>query len=151
MIELKKEYKVIIWGLGSVGRSALQIINEKKSLKLVAAYDVDPKKVGRDAGEVCGFSPAGVIVSNDREQVLNTDADICLYYAASMWDEGKLPVSLPADVADQLFHAAGVVRQDGDAVVEHMVDRHDGDLGFDQLDDHGIVEVHRGAHHAVGI
>lgn len=91
MIQLKDEYKVIIWGLGSVGRSALQIINEKKSLKLVAAYDVDPKKVGRDAGEVCGFGPAGVIVTNDREQVLNTDADICLYYAASIWDEGKLP------------------------------------------------------------
>ncbi len=113
MIELKKEYKVIIWGLGSVGRSALQIINEKKSLKLVAAYDVDPKKVGRDAGEVCGFSPAGVIVSNDREQVLNTDADICLYYAASMWDKGKLPdfetcSANVNDIVDLLNHQKNV-------------------------------------------
>lgn len=88
---MKNEYKVIIWGLGSVGRSALQIINAKKSLKLVAAYDVDPRKIGRDAGEVCGFEPAGVLVSNDREAVLNTEADICVYYAASIWDEGKLP------------------------------------------------------------
>ena len=91
MIELKKEYKVIIWGLGSVGRSALQIINAKKSLKLVAVYDIDPKKVGRDAGEVCGFEPAGITVTNDREEVLNTEADICLYYASSVWDAGKLP------------------------------------------------------------
>ena len=91
MKPLKDEYKVIIWGLGSVGRSALQIINAKKSLKLVAAYDIDPKKIGRDAGEVCGFENAGVIVTNDREAVLNTEADICLYYAASVWDEGKLP------------------------------------------------------------
>ena len=64
MKPLKDEYKVIIWGLGSVGRSALQIINAKSSLRLVAAYDIDPKKIGRDAGEVCGFEPAGVIVTN---------------------------------------------------------------------------------------
>ena len=88
---MKDTYKIIIWGLGSVGRSALQIINRRSSLELVAAYDVDPKKIGRDAGEVCGFEACNVKVSADREEVLNTPADIVLYYASSVWDKGSLP------------------------------------------------------------
>ena len=32
---MKDTYKVIIWGFGQVGRSALQIINARKSLELV--------------------------------------------------------------------------------------------------------------------
>ena len=46
-----KKYKVIVWGLGSVGRYAVKMIQSKKSLELVGAVDVDPKKVGKDAGE----------------------------------------------------------------------------------------------------
>lgn len=88
---MEKTYRVIIWGLGSVGKSALQIINTRKTLQLVGAYDVDPKKVGKDAGEVCGLPTAGVCVTNDRTAILNTEADIALYYAASMWDAGALP------------------------------------------------------------
>ncbi|MCQ2508252.1 MAG: hypothetical protein MJ097_05640 [Dorea sp.] len=110
---MKDQYKVIIWGLGSVGRSALQIINAKKSLKLVGVYSVSPKKVGRDAGEVCGFEPCGVTVTNDREAILNTEADICLYYSASIWDDGKLPDMETCehnlkDILDLLSHGKNV-------------------------------------------
>ncbi len=110
---MKEKYKVIIWGLGSVGRSALEIINAKKSLELAAVYDIDPKKIGKDAGEVCGFEKAGIVVSNDREEVLNTEADIALYYAASVWNEGKLPDletcdSNVKDIIDLLEHGKNV-------------------------------------------
>ena len=40
-----KKYKVIVWGLGSVGRYAVKMILGKKSLQLVGAIDVDPAKV----------------------------------------------------------------------------------------------------------
>ncbi len=46
-----KRYKVIVWELGSVGRYAVKMIQSKKSLELVGAVDVDPKKVGKDAGK----------------------------------------------------------------------------------------------------
>lgn len=52
----KNDYKVIIWGLGSVGRSALEIINARKSLKLVAAYDVDPKRSGKTPAKSAALS-----------------------------------------------------------------------------------------------
>lgn len=88
---MKDEYKVIIWGLGSVGKSALEIINARRSLTLVGAFDVNPDKVGKDAGEVLGLPAAGVIVSDSEEDVLAVDADIVLYYPPTKWDAGKLP------------------------------------------------------------
>jgi hypothetical protein len=75
-----KQYKVIIWGLGSVARVAIRMIMSRESLSLVGAIDVDPKKIGKDAGEVFGFGKTGVIVSNDADKVLATDADVVLSY-----------------------------------------------------------------------
>lgn len=83
-----KQYRVIIWGLGHVGRYAIKMLERKRSLKLVGAIDIDPKKVGRDAGEVFGFAKTGVIVSDDIDAVLNLDADVVLLYIPDMRDDG---------------------------------------------------------------
>ena len=80
-----KKYKVIVWGLGSVGRYAVIMIQSKKSLELVCAIDVDPKKVGKDAGEIFGFDKANVIVSDDIDEVL---ASCLLYTSPSPRDRG---------------------------------------------------------------
>ncbi len=85
-----KKYKVIIWGLGNVGRSALIHVQSKQSLELVAVYDVDLNKVGKDAGEVFGYEKAGMIVTSDREKVLNTEADVVLYYTPQMYDSPEM-------------------------------------------------------------
>lgn len=82
-----KKYKVIIWGLGSVGRYALKMIQEKESMELVGAIDVDPEKVGKDAGEIFGFGKTGVVVSNNVEEVLKTEADMVLYYVPYVFDK----------------------------------------------------------------
>lgn len=82
-----KKYKVIVWGLGNVGRAAVRMIMEKESLSLVGAIDVDPNKVGKDAGEIFGFGKAGVIVSNDVDKVFAMDADIILDYTPLVRDE----------------------------------------------------------------
>ena len=79
-LDEKQPYKVIIWGLGSVARIAVRMIQERKGLELVGAIDVDPRKVGKDAGEVFGFEKTGVIVSDDADQVLSQDADVVLAY-----------------------------------------------------------------------
>ena len=147
MKPLKEEYRVIIWGLGSVGRSALQIINARKSLKLVAAFDIDPKKIGKDAGEVCGFEPAGIIVTNDREAVLNTEADICLYYAASVWDQGKLPdletcQSNVDDIKDLLRHGKNVTTTVNVYFSEKNQPHQSYQKGDDKKSDPNIIKYH---------
>ncbi|MDF2611838.1 MAG: hypothetical protein K0R92_3312 [Lachnospiraceae bacterium] len=82
-----KKYKVIIWGLGNVGRAAVRMIMEKESLELVGAVDLDPNKVGKDAGEIFGFRKAGVIVSNEVDKVFAMDADVILDYTPLIRDE----------------------------------------------------------------
>lgn len=85
-----KKYKVIVWGLGSVGRYAIKMIQQKKSLELVGAIDVDPNKVGKDSGELFGFAPTGVVVSSDVDAVLAMDADVVLVYLPNMRDKGNM-------------------------------------------------------------
>jgi hypothetical protein len=82
-----KKYKVIVWGLGNVGRAAIRMIMDKESLELVGAIDVDPNKVGRDAGEVFGFGKTGVAVSSDVDKVFAMDADVILNYTPLVRDE----------------------------------------------------------------
>ena len=82
-----KKYKVIVWGLGNVGRAAVRMIMEKESLELVGAIDVDPNKIGKDAGEVFGFGKTGVIVSDDVDAVFGMDADVVLNYTPLVRDE----------------------------------------------------------------
>lgn len=83
-----KTYRVIIWGMGSVGRYAVKMIQQKKTLTLVGAIDLDPAKIGKDAGEVFGFPKTGVIISSDIDAVLRMDADVVLLYVPDMRDEG---------------------------------------------------------------
>lgn len=59
-------------------------------MELVGVIDIDPGKVGRDAGEIFGFSAAGVIVSDDTDAVLNMDADVILVYLPNMPDPDDL-------------------------------------------------------------
>lgn len=75
-----KQYKVIIWGLGNVGRAAVRMIGERKSVKLVAAVDTDPKKIGKDAAGLFGFPDIGVKVTDDIDAALKLDADVILVY-----------------------------------------------------------------------
>lgn len=82
-----KTYKIIVRGLGNVGRAAIRMIMEKESLCLVGAIDIDPKKVGKDVGEVFGFGKAGIIVSSDVDGVLAMDADVVLDYTPLVRDD----------------------------------------------------------------
>jgi len=82
-----KKYKVIIWGLGNVGRAAVRMCIEKECLELVGAVDVDPKKIGQDAGEVFGFGKTGIIVSDDIDKIFSMDADVILDYTPLVRDE----------------------------------------------------------------
>ena len=82
-----KQYKIIVWGLGNVGRAAIRMIQEKESLKLIGAVDVDPKKVGKDAGEIFDFPKTGITVTDNIESALQLDADVVLDYTPLVRDE----------------------------------------------------------------
>ena len=75
-------YKVVLWGPGQVGIEALQAIVEHPDLELVAVKVYSESKAGRDAGELYGGEPTGVITTRDVDELLALNPD-CVCYAAS--------------------------------------------------------------------
>jgi len=81
--------RVIQWATGGGGRAAIQAIASHPELELVGAWVHDPAKSGRDAGEIAGIAPLGVLASHDVEAVLALDAD-CVLYSPVIGDEATV-------------------------------------------------------------
>lgn len=75
--------KVIQWATGTVGVHAVPAIAAHPDLELVGLWVHSESKAGRDAGEVCGSDPVGVIATNDVDALLDLDADCICYMANS--------------------------------------------------------------------
>ncbi len=56
---------IVLFGLGAIGLEVARAARARAGLRIVAAVDVDPGKVGRDLGEVCGESAWGVSIRSD--------------------------------------------------------------------------------------
>jgi 2,4-diaminopentanoate dehydrogenase len=97
--------RVIQWGTGNTGRLAVGHLARRADLDLVGVRVYNPDKVGRDAGEVCGIDPIGLIATDDREALLALPADVVLYMAAS---EANMMTSV-VDIMDLLRSGKNVV------------------------------------------
>jgi hypothetical protein len=75
-------YRVIQWATGTVGVHAVPAIVAHPDLELVGLWVHSDAKAGRDAGELCGIGPVGVVATQDTAALLATDAD-CVCYTAS--------------------------------------------------------------------
>ena len=90
--------RVISYGLGPIGLATARLANERKSIQLVGAIDVDRAKVGRDLGELLELDKSlGVIVEKDAAAAFKRlQPDVILHCTSSF---------LPA-VKDQLVQSA---------------------------------------------
>ena len=77
-----RKYRVIQWSTGNVGRHALRCIDRNPDLELVGLWVHSADKAGRDAGELAGLAPNGVLATNDVDALLALDAD-CVCYTAT--------------------------------------------------------------------
>ena len=78
-----KRYRVAQWGTGFSGKVALQALIEHPHFDLVGVRVYSDKKVGRDAGELCGIAPVGVLATQDPAAMLVGDADVVVYAAGA--------------------------------------------------------------------
>ena len=63
--------RVVQVGLGPIGQACVKVLDQKPGVELVGGVDVDPDKVGRDLGEVCGLGRRlGLTVRGDLEAAL---------------------------------------------------------------------------------
>jgi 2,4-diaminopentanoate dehydrogenase len=81
----QKKYRVIQWATGTVGKVALKHFIQNPVIELVGVYVTNPQKIGKDAGELVGLPPTGVIATNDVEKLIALDAD-CVFFAAIVKD-----------------------------------------------------------------
>ncbi|HEY0960039.1 MAG TPA: hypothetical protein VGE05_12320 [Novosphingobium sp.] len=77
-----KTYRVIQWATGRLGKIAIRHFAENPMFELVGAYVSNPEKAGKDAGEIAGIAPTGVIATNDSDAIAAIDAD-AVFYASS--------------------------------------------------------------------
>src|ERR1700727_297351 len=61
-----KKYRRIQWGARNVGTIALRHFTHNPAYELVGVLCNRPEKVGKDAGELCGKAPTGVIAPNHK-------------------------------------------------------------------------------------
>ncbi|UXA20054.1 dihydrodipicolinate reductase [Mycobacterium sp. SMC-4] len=97
--------RVIQWATGVTGMMSLRHVIGRKDLELVGVRVYDPAKSGIDAGALCGLSGTGVLTSANRDEVINTDADVVLYM-------GKVETDTPGcfrDVCELLASGKNVV------------------------------------------
>ncbi|HZA11308.1 dihydrodipicolinate reductase [Mycobacterium sp.] len=97
--------KVGVWGPGSMGLIALRAVIDHPALQLVDVLVHRDAKAGRDAGELCGIDPVGVVATQDASAMLAGDADVVVYAAAA----NLRPLEAVADMAGLLRAGKDVV------------------------------------------
>lgn len=75
--------KVIQWATGTVGVHAVPAIVAHPQLELAGLWVHADAKAGRDAGELCGGPPVGVLATQDADALLAVDAQAVCYTANS--------------------------------------------------------------------
>lgn len=75
-----KHYRVAQWATGNVGLRCLEAVLDHPRFDLVALRVYSDAKAGRDAGELLGRAPVGVIATQDIAEIIAAKPD-CVVYA----------------------------------------------------------------------
>lgn len=108
-------------GTGLVGQEALRGLIEHPGMDLVAHVVHDPQKAGRDAGELVGLPPVGVITTTDLDQALAAGPDVVSYFATT---HGRLKATL-ADFCRILASGTDIVTTSVGALINPAMARPD--------------------------
>lgn len=74
-----KVLKVVQWAPGTVGASSLRAIIRHPKMELVGVFVYSQEKAGKDAGELCGLDPVGVIATQKIEDIIALKPDCILF------------------------------------------------------------------------
>jgi 2,4-diaminopentanoate dehydrogenase len=78
----ERSTRVVVWSTGGVGSIAIDAVRNRPDLELVGVWVHSAEKVGRDAGELAGGEPIGVVATNHADALIALAPD-CVVYAAS--------------------------------------------------------------------
>ena len=72
-------YRVVQWATGAMGKAVLRTIIDHPGVELAGVYVYSDGKAGRDAGELAGRPPTGVLATSDVAEILALDADVVVH------------------------------------------------------------------------
>jgi hypothetical protein len=98
-------YRVVQWSTGHVGMHAVRAILDNPELELVGLWVHSAEKVGRDAAELVGREPVGVLATDDVDALLELQPNVVCYTATA----DLRPAEAVADIARILASGANVV------------------------------------------
>lgn len=75
----KRRYRVIQWATGNIGSRALRTVIDHPALDLVGLWVSSNDKRGRDAGDLAGLAPCGIIATGSVDDLVAMEADCVLY------------------------------------------------------------------------
>ena len=73
-----KNYRVVQWGAGNVGTRAMRATIQHPHMTLVGLKEIG-ENVGKDAGELCGLGPNGIIATDSIDDVIALKPDCVVY------------------------------------------------------------------------
>ncbi|MBM3692725.1 MAG: dihydrodipicolinate reductase [Actinobacteria bacterium] len=88
-MDVTKRYRTVAWATGVVGSAALKRIIAHPQLDLVGVKVYSDDKAGRDAGELVGLPPTGVVTTMDVDEILALRPD-CIVYSPMPWDTAEM-------------------------------------------------------------
>lgn len=107
-----KTYRVVQWSAGRMGKKAIRAVVDHPNLELVGLHVHSADKEGKDAGELAGISPVGVLATRDLEHVVALKPD-CVLYMQEGFDLDDLTRLLSAGInvvttRSEFFYAAAM-------------------------------------------
>ncbi len=115
----EKTYRVIQWMTGDVGRVGVRHFAHSPVFDLVGVLVHSKDKVGKDAGEIAGIPPVGVVATDDVDSITALDAD-CVFYTPVIMDVdtvcGLLGGGKNVVTTSGFFHPTADFRDGGDKI-----------------------------------
>lgn len=74
-----RRYRVAQWATGNIGARAMRAVIEHPAMELVGVWVHSDDKAGRDAGQLCGVGPTGVLATRDLDEICALGADCVMY------------------------------------------------------------------------
>lgn len=71
--------RVVQWATGNIGARSLRGVIQHPNMELVGVWVSSDAKAGKDAGELCGLPPTGVLATTDRDELLALGADAIVH------------------------------------------------------------------------
>lgn len=88
LLQPARPVPIALYGLGAIGCEAARLALAKQSVRVVAAVDTDPAKIGRDLAEVAGLpSPTGLRVVADPRSAVEAGAQLAIHTTQSFFPE----------------------------------------------------------------